>query len=126
MTTATSQFTEQDIAFIRAVRELVNADPGYRYPSRDGQCYYIWNGCGDCLIGQALVQVGVSVEELATHDETAEKSAEGALTVLGSLGYSGEVCHWGDRLQGLQDNDSTWRDALTLSDIDYPSIAALA
>ena len=54
--------TNETIALIKAVKELVKESPDNTYDSSGGQCYYAKghckNGSVGCLFGQALRKIG--------------------------------------------------------------------
>lgn len=51
-------FTDKQVA--QALKDIVEANPYYRYESPDGEeCYYMWNGAPSCGIGHLLHRLGL-------------------------------------------------------------------
>jgi hypothetical protein len=58
-------------AIFDTVRDLLAESPDFTYqaPTEDGSCVYIADGKGSCVVGQALVKLGVPVAELSYFDQ---------------------------------------------------------
>lgn len=76
------------------------------------------NLIGSCIVGKALVNLGVDPYALSDHEHTS------ALSVLGyadARGYERPaVLDWICSVQYGQDNDTSWRDAVESADDIYP------
>lgn len=97
------------------IRRLVAEDPEFVYRNvRDGHCcnYTRYDESrklvGDCIIGQALINIGVDPEELLAHEGGAAEE------VLPDDPRG--VRHWAGRVQSAQDSWDTWQGALAYAD----------
>lgn len=124
MSAPTTTFTAQDVALVREIRRLVAANPDFVYDEGD-LCYYVRNGEGSCLIGQALLNIGVDIDELAQYDGGGEYGVSAAKDALPRLGdFSSEVIRWANKVQRGQDDELTWRIALKAADQSYPAVVS--
>lgn len=117
--------------FEAAVREVVEANPHkvYSMGTRTDRAYYglqcayvhVEKGelVGGCVLGTALVHMGVPVETVAEldviRDDTTTEST-GAEAVLPRFELSEDTIMWAQDLQGAQDNSSAWGEALAHAD----------
>lgn len=108
----------KDLEFVKAVRELAAENPNFIYeaPGENRTCLYVHEGDGSCLIGQALLRVGVPLNTVAGFDETAANLPVAANEALLSLGYSGAVSEWAGYVQSLQDRRELWAESVALAD----------
>ncbi len=109
----TAVLTEADARFAEAMREVVAKKPaGYTYPQshrtkHNKTCQYVFRGKPSCLIGQALVKVGVTVDELRKQEGDSAREVLNRLTDV-----SDAVRFAATSAQRFQDGGLTWADAL--------------
>lgn len=117
---------------VKAVEEAVELKGSdYVYPSNEpdplresviGACQYVRSGAPSCLVGHALVSLGVPLNRLASFDLQYANSAKAVLDTL----YAEAIIDFenaGEELdeietflmaaQGKQDEGFTWGEALT-------------
>lgn len=98
--------TDEELgAAVTAVVEEAGHD--YRYPVRDrdrGKCYYVWEGKPDCFAGRVLHFLGVSVEELAQHEETPVSEVVDDIAVDLTIGGANAL----EMAQGQSDQHRPW------------------
>ncbi|OZD23860.1 hypothetical protein CH253_08365 [Rhodococcus sp. 06-156-3C] len=90
----------KDAEFVQAVRDEAADSPDYRYEKVHGGCVYVANGVGSCIVGRALLKVGVPVAEVAELDDSEKAEARHALP---QFGLSQLVVEWANRVQSKQD-----------------------
>lgn len=91
------------------------------YPSRGGECVYVYNGKPDCIVGRFLASVGVPVERLAKADTVDLDGSIAAGDLLERLQQEGIAS--ADRfarnilqvVQVKQDGGHTWGEALDMA-----------
>lgn len=104
---------------ITKVRELAAANPDYVYKMPDtGYCQYTFNGQGSCIVGQAYLELGVPVERVESWDFGSEGRPLGAdqLVEREYDDYSLTDKEWLDNVQGFQDADKPWGEAVRKAD----------
>lgn len=88
----------------------------YVYTSKHGQCVYVRNGEGSCLVGKMLINLGVPVERLAAADIV--MGGVGARELLPDLAREGLIKIDAKSVKALmyaqsdQDFSETWGTAL--------------
>lgn len=111
---------------IQAIRELVETSPDNVYQKQfsDNRCFYTQGSCSDgstgCIIGQALLKLGVDRDELKKHD-LIECPVTGqpfpAIHVVNifipDLPYN--VLSFCNDIQSTQDRENTWKDAFNFA-----------
>ncbi|QWS68251.1 hypothetical protein SEA_VANLEE_135 [Gordonia phage VanLee] len=121
-------FTDLDLAFVHAVRRLVAEAPEFVYEAPDSKrgCVYIVNGCGSCIVGQALIEVGFTPERVGSYDPHGKHSAKSAADAMAGLGgFSWQVRRWADQLQDVQDGENPWGTALAEANRYFPDVEDL-
>lgn len=116
MTNVSAPTVEQ---LIEKLEECVNErGADYVYLTKAGNppdggsgCDYVRNGQPSCLIGCAVHKLGVSVEELASHELATAVSLFTRLWP--NLRYDSLVVRVAQTAQNKQDNGKTWGEALT-------------
>lgn len=108
---------------LRALNEAVKVK-GYDfvYDRREGNsCYNVWNGKPDCIVGHALVWLGVPIEWF----EEESRANDGAYDVCNALSLD-EMFVVGDdaldlfrEVQDSQDNQVPWGEAVTRAHLGY-------
>lgn len=101
---------------VREVRALANQSPEFVYTIVDprGSCLYVHeDGQGGCIVGQALMALGVSAMELGNHEGDAAPSVIRDLGIEASL----EEELWLDGVQTYQDDGETWSFAVRTTDM---------
>lgn len=106
--------------FVQSVRDIAKAKHTFVYKKLVGSnyCLYAHDGEPSCLIGCALFDCGVTIQELKEFDNADTVDSRGADTVLSHLGLSDEVCLWATAVQSHQDSLTTWGEAVWLADIE--------
>ena len=108
--------TNETIAMIKAVRELVKENPNNTYYSSGGRCYYTKgtckNGSVGCLFGQALRKIGKDDNDL----NSIEYISIGDL-ILCSVPYN--IRNWCSSVQASQDTNHTWGEAVKCADKEF-------
>lgn len=90
--------------FLNALRAVCDADPDRVAEKIDNQCVYQNDGEPSCVIGRALVNLGVDPLLLS------QCEGRGAKDVLATLGVTDErIIRMGDFAQGMQDAEMPWR-----------------
>ena len=121
-------FTTADV--VAKVRDLAVASPHFIYtppvtiePSGRPACLYVHYATdgtlvGGCIVGQALLALGVPAETLRKYDES---DGANASTVVSEL-LDGGACQellWLDYVQRKQDNGYEWVGAVHCADANY-------
>lgn len=122
--------------FVAAVRQLADENPDkvYKLPQvwdengfvEGTSCLYVEPDLdtgelvGSCLIGRALVNLGVPVEELDINEGMSIQRLNHNI----DLGLPDDVAYWAGVAQGIQDANHTWSDAVNGADRDYPWVVA--
>lgn len=100
-----------DQSFVNTIKRLVAENPDFKYKRRDTGYWYLYvekNDAGElvgsCLLGRALVSLGVDAHELhnfegSEFDDLAKKL---------ELPLSPSIVNWGNSLQDLQDSGQPW------------------
>lgn len=129
-------FEEQ---FVSTLRRLVREKPDFVYQLPEiwsdhdqdfvqaTSCQYIEDNheteklCGSCLIGQVLVELGVSMQELF-HGDDGKMNSRGFGHLAHDLGLPlrEEVIDWAAAIQRRQDNNTPWGEALRSADTNRP------
>ena len=127
--TATSQSVIEDL--VSKVRELAVARPETIYqPSPTGQatptirCSYLAGTCSDgtvgCLLGQALVAVGYTAEQLRAVDLLGIEEAIEKLLPCELTDEEYRRVRWLESVQNAQDNGHPWGEAIRIADEEEP------
>lgn len=104
--------------------ELVGAvrDVAARYPERtigNEPCYYIFDDCPVCLLGHALIGLGVEPDSLLPYNTDTINQVVEAL--LPEVGRSPAVVDW---LRLVQENqDRGWKWSTAVKDADWSVVA---
>lgn len=107
---------------LRALNEAVKAK-GYKYvyPRTErsaNYCYNIWNGQPDCIVGTALVWLGVPIEWFEA-EPSRENDDVGdvckALLLDGKFEFTEDAKDLLGQAQTHQDNGIPWGEAVTLA-----------
>ncbi len=107
---------------ILAVRELADKYPDLVYEEpKGGKCQYKPSRQSDgdmlgCIVGMGLRKIGISLAGLDTKDDT---SILGLLEEAGFDENDRQVA-WLAEVQGAQDMDTSWGDAVTSADENAP------
>lgn len=113
---------------LRALNQAV-ADKGYNhvYERIHAVCYNVWEGKPDCIVGHALVYLGVPVEWF----ETDSLCNDGASDVCSAL-FRDDMFRFDDdaielfrSAQDSQDNASTWGVSVTRAHLGEEWFASL-
>lgn len=96
------------------VREIAAAHPDYIYDDFDEEqrCRYINNGKGSCIVGKALVNLGINPEEIIRLEGS---PANLAVSELVDPGEEASL-YWLDYVQSEQDNEIPWGEAVLIAD----------
>jgi hypothetical protein len=116
--------TISDEALVAEVRRLAAESPDfvYRRPGRDRasgpECFYVHKTedgeqVGGCLIGQALINLGVPIDEVAELDTL---DIGGAEDVLPQFGIHTHEAVWAGWVQHYQDTGDRWGVAVMKAD----------
>lgn len=122
MSKAISELALEDIQ--AEIRRLAAEKPDYVYQSPhgpNGACMYTEidsdtdKRVGSCIVGQALINLGVSAEAMKTHE------GESALSVISGNGElmwyeAPPVMRWISNVQHGQDNGRAWAAAVERAD----------
>jgi hypothetical protein len=113
------------------VRELAIARPETVYrPAPTGQtspaahCSYLGGTCSDgtlgCLVGQALLAVGFTVEQLRSVDLFGIEEALDKLHPFELTDHQYQQVRWLESVQNAQDNGYAWREAIAIANQEEP------
>lgn len=114
---------------VAQVRRLAAENPDFVYKkvfftnsegNPDYRCQYVKEGKGDCIIGQALVDVGVPVESLAEWDKGIY-AATAVVPRFVDVPYDDPAVGWLNAVQGYQDKGRTWQESVYEADLIYYS-----
>lgn len=103
---------------ISEIRKIARLNPEIVYrrdifnPS-DDNCQYVVDGRGACIVGRALVNLGIVPERL--HEFEGMK-AKDVLVRLGVSQDHSDQTEWVDRVQFHQDHSASWRIAVEKAD----------
>lgn len=99
-------------ALFDTVRGLLTESPDFTYqpPNEDGNCVYIYEGEGSCVVGQALVALGLPTEEVAEfdHDLGGTGAHAVALRLFDVDSFHNPKAAAVDVAQGWQDGGHAW------------------
>lgn len=116
---------------LRALNQAV-ADKGYGYvyPRADrpgGFCYNVWEGNPDCIVGHALVWLGVPVQwfEQGSRANDAAYEACSNLFVSDMFNLTDEARELLGDVQRLQDEGVPWGEAVTRAHLSVDVFEAL-
>lgn len=104
------RFTDEQI--MTTLREVVAARPGYVYEPPDGpdgaseDCVYLDNGNPSCLVGHAMIRLGMPADELAMLEGFSPDMQ------VGAFGVSPKAASALTEAQDAQDKGETWATAL--------------
>lgn len=105
---------------VKTVREIVRQRPDVRYQAKH-VCSYISGACTDgsvgCLIGQALVKLGVEIElgeSTKRISDVAHVFCDDATQELSK--YNNVASVWLMHVQSAQDREEPWIDCVTYAD----------
>ncbi|RYH63731.1 MAG: hypothetical protein EON54_07505 [Alcaligenaceae bacterium] len=131
-------FEEQ---FVSTVRRLVREKPDFIYQLpeiwsdhlqdfvKSGSCMYVELDpesdklCGSCLLGQALLELGVDVNILYQGGDHKNNSQSfDHLAAELELPLRAQVIEWAATVQRYQDNNRPWGEALRLADEQFPQL----
>ncbi len=135
-------FTLIDV--VAKARELVGANPAFRYASlvrvnNDGHpgfsCVYVEDGCGSCLFGQVLMGLGVPEDFFANLEgQSISCLLEDDLDLAELLDHSdeswidvdvrGDLVGWCQCVQDLQDKRQPWWLCVETADAQHPLAVA--
>lgn len=107
---------------IAEVRRLVAEKPEYVYQQPFGMCVYVSGGCGSCLIGQALFNLGLI-------DASLERTIHNGATAFGLIEHLGLDIEntelvWLRNVQFAQDSHAPWGEAVNHADDEVSRDAA--
>lgn len=117
--------TIDEAAFVAEVRRLAAENPDFVYsapedlnPTSGPTCLYVHRTeagelVGGCLIGQAFINIGLPVDEVAKFDTL---TYGGATEVLGVFNVSKRVRAWAGTAQQCQDLGDCWAEAVARAD----------
>lgn len=103
---------------ISEIRKIASQNPEIVY-SRDifnpgdDYCRYVVDGKGSCIVGRALVNLGIIPERL---DGVEGMKAKDVLVHLGVNQDHSDQTEWVDRVQFHQDHSASWKDAVEKAD----------
>lgn len=108
---------------VNEIRKVAAEQPDFIYNEGGlAECMYTKNtdgSPGGCIVGRALMRLGVEEEDLV------ESDGQFASRVLSDLGISGDrfVMLWIAEVQEVQDGGKTWAEAVQSADTYYPVAA---
>lgn len=120
---------------VQAVREIAAENPRYVYGSNFSQCNYQVKFCPACIIGRALVKIGVPVALLVYLDtggdseDTEFTSPWAGDTTVRALAGAGSVLldyeldpriEWLNFVQERQDSNIMWQSCINEADKKFP------
>lgn len=103
---------------IAEIRKIASDSPNTVYgrdifDSGDGYCRYVIDGKGSCIVGRALVSLGIIPERL--HEFEGMKAKDVLVRLRVSQDHS-DQSEWVDRVQFHQDHSTSWKDAVEKAD----------
>lgn len=124
-----SEFTCRDV--VAKVREIAAADPDFVYtpPTGTSRCVYVETNpdgslCPSCIIGRALVALGVDLAELHASDRAGTTTLAGVMVVRFATDSDPVALRWLRHVQSSQDDGDRWSVAVRLADEAVPELAA--
>jgi hypothetical protein len=113
------------------VRELASARPDNVYragPSGQSspptKCTYLGGTCTDgtvgCLVGQALLAIGYTAEQLQPVDQLGIEEAIEKMLPCELTDDEYDKVRWLESAQNAQDNGSPWKEAVRIADAEQP------
>lgn len=133
-------FTLTDV--VARARQLVEAKPLFKYASQsawvgdDGQtisCVYVEDGCGSCLFGQVLMDLGVPEEFFANLEgqsisclleDDLDEWLDHSDASWVDEDTRGDLIEWCQTVQNLQDKQQPWWACVETADAQYPLAVA--
>lgn len=108
------------VKIISAIRLLAKARPDFVYQPESnghfaGACYYVRDGKGSCIVGQALLELGLIDPSLEESPERNRLDAGALLPILG-IELTDEQKRWISDVQYWQDRRESWSTAIELAD----------
>lgn len=101
---------------IAAVRRHAAENPGFIYRRIDevvgSACFYVRDGKPDCLIGQALWELGL----IDSSFEGTGQNRMGIVAISHDWPFDGGELRWLSRVQSAQDCGEAWGDAVRETD----------
>jgi hypothetical protein len=95
-----------------AVQVVSEVDKNFIYcPPGHGQCVYVYEGAPSCIVGHILARLGTDIKTLVNWDNSVN-SGIGSVALRDELNFNTDVLVFLRKLQGEQDNMSTWRRSL--------------
>lgn len=118
--------TITDSDLVGEIRRLAGENPDYVYP--DAYCRYVKEGEGSCLVGQALINLGVPVNWFLDHSSDYNDLRNAGTfseirDLVPGLKVSDLVTDWVDTAQSSQDDQTPWAEAVEGADQCYPEVA---
>ena len=81
-------------------------------------CVYVYDGKGSCLLGRAMIRLGVSAERLSREEEwgTSPFTFDQMPNVITEWEFEPDAVDWGGYVQNNQDRGWTWGTSVTGAD----------
>lgn len=103
------------------IRRIAAENPEYVYDEGDAaawgqRCYYVRNGCGSCIVGRALANLGVPIERLEEADSRNGSGVRASTLLTELTGKSLVAARWVQYVQDRQDKGVAWREAVAQAD----------
>ncbi|MGW1739993.1 hypothetical protein ACWCPQ_14405 [Nocardia sp. NPDC001965] len=118
--------TITDQTLVAEVRRLAAENPNFVYQKPEGSIFCVYveqdsdgNKVGSCILGQAMINLGVPAEKLVGSGGFA-----GLALDLLDMEISEKVRWWAVAVQGKQDKEIPWGRAVEIADEEEPLVAA--
>jgi len=105
---------------LELLRNRIRGNEDFVYQRHEDMCFYIYDGCPSCLIGQVLHDAGVSIEDLSIMDGNIENGYDTDIASLylerllpDNLSLTWPAIQIFVFAQGEQDKGISWGQVLT-------------
>lgn len=108
---------------VTEIRKIAYENPTVKYRTdifegdSDTMPRYVVDGNGSCIVGQALINLGVSADTLSAHEYD---SASGVLEAMGIVKEKSAAVEWINMVQSCQDDNIDWGNAVEEADALWP------
>lgn len=105
---------------VEEVKRLAKEKPDFVYaiPEDAETCLYVFNGKGSCIVGQALINLGILAEDIAEHEGQPASDVMEDLLDDPNSGHN----FWLDQVQSEQDGRVPWGKAVETATEEHPEI----
>lgn len=112
---------------VAEIRKIAYENPTVKYRTDiftgdlDQMCRYVVDGHGSCIVGRALINLGITADTLSAYEYDA---ASDVLELLGVIKKKSKASRWIDVVQSCQDDDADWGNAVEEADTRWPILTS--